>query len=119
MSISQLLANYHKSERKLTRVTLIVAAVIIITRLAYLVEKITAYIYQIAFRFNLFGEVIKWHSFLDCIRQICLLIFFLLHSFNGIIYVRMDKNTYRLVKNYFKRFKVNILYIYIVGSLIY
>ena len=106
--IVQRLAYLKRKERSYTRLTITLTVLFTITRIIDFVSGLT--IRAVVVLGIQFGQVT--YSMLHCIRQFNFLLYFGLHSFNGIIYIQIDKNLKSLAKTQFSKIKVTFIFLF-------
>lgn len=93
--------NLKKSENSFTRITIILTILFIITRIS---DFISTLLLRGAYLFFLKNEILI--SVINLIRQLTFLLYFGLQSFNGLLYVKIDKNLRNLAKEQLSKIKV-------------
>ena len=102
----QSINNLKKLENSYTRITIILTVIIIISRIFDFVIGLSIRGIKI-FNLKLNENTV---STINLIRQIVFLLYFGLHSINGILYVQADKNLRILAKEQLSKMKYFILY---------
>lgn len=92
--------NLKKLENSYTRITIILTVLFILTRLSDFVIETG---YRVTFT-RIQNELIL--SIVRLIRQSAYILYFSLHSFNGLLYVQIDQNLKTLAKGQFSKIKV-------------
>lgn len=100
--IIQAITDMKKLGHSYTRITIIITTLFIITRVTDFFSSVSARaVYLVDFEID--TNII---SIINFTRQLVLLVYFGLHSFNALLYVQIDKNLRDLAKGQFSKIKV-------------